>query len=302
VWSVPENAFKYNTFVSYSQRDKSVVQNLARRLADEAKLAVWLDEWNLIPGFPIQEQLEEGMDASQTVVVFVGPSGIGPWENLEMRAALQTAVRDRKRRVIPVLLPHAPETELPAFLALFAWVDLRSEPDDGFHRLVSGIQGKAPGRRASARDPDPPTAPAAPAEKLRVFLCHADADKPAVRRIYHRLRADGADPWLDEVNILPGQHRRNEIDRAVREAHAIIVCLSQNTDKPGPFQRELRRALDVAENQPPNAIFILPVQLQDSTIPTRLLDWEPVDFGDEQGYDRLLLALQARANALGLAL
>ena len=74
--------------------------------------------------------------------VFVGPSGIAPWETLEMRAALRAAVQDPARRVIPVLLPHAPETGLPAFLSLFTWVDLRSEPDDGFYRLVSGIQGQ----------------------------------------------------------------------------------------------------------------------------------------------------------------
>lgn len=40
---------------------------------------------------------------------------------------------------------------------------------------------------------------------LRVFLCHTAADKPAVRDLYHRLRADGFEPWLDEEDLLPGQ-------------------------------------------------------------------------------------------------
>jgi len=31
---------------------------------------------------------------------------------------------------------------------------------------------------------------------LRVFLCHASNDKPAVRELYHRLIADGIDVWL----------------------------------------------------------------------------------------------------------
>ena len=34
--------------------------------------------------------------------------------------------------------------------------------------------------------------------KLRVFLCHSSNDKPAVRELYQRLKAEGwIDPWLD---------------------------------------------------------------------------------------------------------
>ena len=40
---------------------------------------------------------------------------------------------------------------------------------------------------------------------LRVFLCHASGDKPAVRKLYQRLCAEGVDAWLDEEKLLPGQ-------------------------------------------------------------------------------------------------
>jgi hypothetical protein len=40
---------------------------------------------------------------------------------------------------------------------------------------------------------------------LRVFLCHASADKPAVRELYEKLTARGIDAWLDEKKLLPGQ-------------------------------------------------------------------------------------------------
>jgi hypothetical protein len=39
----------------------------------------------------------------------------------------------------------------------------------------------------------------------RIFLCHASEDKPQVREVYQRLGALGFEPWLDEVEILPGQ-------------------------------------------------------------------------------------------------
>ena len=37
---------------------------------------------------------------------------------------------------------------------------------------------------------------------LKVFLCHAHADRDAVRTLYTRLTKDGVDAWLaDKINI-----------------------------------------------------------------------------------------------------
>ena len=63
------------------------METIARRLV-EAGLTPWLDTWNLVPGELWQEAIEEALDACQTVAVFLGPSGIGSWENQEMRSAL----------------------------------------------------------------------------------------------------------------------------------------------------------------------------------------------------------------------
>ncbi|MCP4658931.1 MAG: TIR domain-containing protein, partial [bacterium] len=48
-------------------------------------------------------------------------------------------------------------------------------------------------------------------ELLRVFLCHATEDKPAVRALYQRLKNAGVSAWLDEEDLLPGQDWRLEI-------------------------------------------------------------------------------------------
>jgi hypothetical protein len=42
-------------------------------------------------------------------------------------------------------------------------------------------------------------------------LCHASADKPAVRDLYKRLVADGVDAWLDAESLVPGQNWQVEI-------------------------------------------------------------------------------------------
>jgi len=76
--------------------------------------------------------------------------------------------------------------------------------------------------------------------KLRVFLCHTSQDKPIVRELYQKLKAEGwIDPWLDEEKLLPGQKWQFEIPKAVEEAHAIIVCLSSvSVNKEGYIQKE----------------------------------------------------------------
>ncbi|MCB0611934.1 MAG: toll/interleukin-1 receptor domain-containing protein [Lewinellaceae bacterium] len=40
----------------------------------------------------------------------------------------------------------------------------------------------------------------------RIFLCHASEDKKQVLAIYHQLKAAGFNPWLDKMDLLPGQN------------------------------------------------------------------------------------------------
>ncbi len=137
----------YHVFLSHSGADKPAVEQLARRLRDEAKLEPFLDQWNLVPGAPWLPVLEQALIASETVAVFFGPSGSSPWHNEELQLALVRAVQRRDDfRVIPVLLPGASPEQLSGFLSLRTWVDFREglDSDAAFSRLVAGIQGRAP--------------------------------------------------------------------------------------------------------------------------------------------------------------
>jgi hypothetical protein len=104
--------------------------------------SVWLDEWELIPGRPWQDALEEIIQTTRSAAVLVGADGLGPWEIPEMRGCLSEFV-DRKLPVIPVILPGvATQPRLPLFLKEFTWVDLRAGlTTDGLDRLVWGITG-----------------------------------------------------------------------------------------------------------------------------------------------------------------
>ena len=77
----------YDVFLSHNSADKEAVELLARRLREEARLNPFLDQWHLVPGEPWQAAVEEALDCSTTVAVFVGPSGVSPWLNVALRAA-----------------------------------------------------------------------------------------------------------------------------------------------------------------------------------------------------------------------
>src|SRR6516162_6755945 len=136
---------------------------------------------------------------------------------------------------------------------------------------------------------------------LRVFLCHSSADKAAVRDLYSQLKRDGFAAWLDEQKLLPGQDWREEIPKAVRSSDAVLVCISRTSiTKEGYLQKEIRNALEVAEEKPEGTIFIIPVRLDDVEVPNRLGRWHWANLFDSDGYERIIRALSIRARALGL--
>ena len=140
---------------------------------------------------------------------------------------------------------------------------------------------------------------------LRVFLCHSSNDKPAVRELYQKLRAEPwIQPWLDEEELYPGQDWNMEIEKAVEVADAIIVCLSKGSiTKEGYVQRELRIVLDFADYKPEGTLYIIPVRLEECEPPRRLRAWQYADYFEGQrdrALQRLLVSLQRRADSLDL--
>jgi hypothetical protein len=83
--------------------------------------------------------------------------------------------------------------------------------------------------------------------------------------------SDGISPWLDEIDLLPGQKWRDEIPKAVRSSHAILICLSsQAVNKEGYIQKEIVYALDVAQEKPEGTIFLIPIRLEECDVPERI--------------------------------
>ncbi len=134
----------FDVFLSHNSQDKPTVRKLANALKSRG-LKVWLDEWELIPGRRWQDALEQIIKTTRSAAVLVGKDGLGPWEHQEMQALLSEFVK-RGLPIIPVLLPSAgKQPELPIFLKLYKWVDLRSGlNDENLDILQWGVTGVKP--------------------------------------------------------------------------------------------------------------------------------------------------------------
>jgi hypothetical protein len=126
-------------FLCHNSEDKPAVRAV-NKLLKASDLITWLDEERLPFGLPWQAELEGVIGQVRSAIVFVGKSGIGPWQNMEMRSFLDEFV-SRTCPVIPVLLADAPAApQLPMFLRQMAWVDLGREYDENLRRLIATLR------------------------------------------------------------------------------------------------------------------------------------------------------------------
>jgi hypothetical protein len=136
-----------------------------------------------------------------------------------------------------------------------------------------------------------------PSTRLSVFLCHASEDKAAARELARLVESFGHEPWLDDERLLPGQDWDQEIRRALKRADVVLICLSERAAKRGYVQKEIRGALEIAEEFPPGTLFLIPIRLTECTVPDALGHLHRVDLFLPGGSQRLADAIAFRANA-----
>lgn len=144
-----------------------------------------------------------------------------------------------------------------------------------------------------------------PAHSLKVFLSYASEDLFSAEQLYHRLSSDGVNVWFDKKKLLPGQHWKVEIEKAVEKADIFLVCVSnKSVNKEGYVQKELNYALEIALEKPQDTIYIIPVRLDDCVVPRSLRELQRVDYFPPKqrkaAYESLMQSLHIRARKLGL--
>ncbi len=131
----------------------------------------------------------------------------------------------------------------------------------------------------------------------KVFISYAREDIETARRLCDDLRKAGADTWLDDDELIPGQNWKTEITKAIKKSRHFIALLSTNSvEKRGFVQTELKEAVKVLSEIPSKNIFIIPVRIDDCGIPDELTDFHCADlFPDyKKGFNKILRAIPGR--------
>ncbi len=134
--------YEFDVFLAHNSLEKDAVERIARDL-ERSGLRPWFDRWAIPPGRSFQDEISRAIPKTKAAAVFIGKDGVGPWEDLEQKAAISQFVR-RKMPVIPVLLPSfVKRVEMPLFLREFSAVTFSkaSSYEEALSLLIWGIKG-----------------------------------------------------------------------------------------------------------------------------------------------------------------
>ena len=120
----------------------------------------------------------------------------------------------------------------------------------------------------------------------RAFISYSSEDKDFALKLASDLKAAGANVWLDQLDIVPGDRWDRSVEDALTECPGMLLILSPASVKSENVMDEVSRALETNKR-------LIPVVYRECKIPFRLSRIQRVDFSDD--YD---LALQALLRAI----
>ena len=126
-----------------------------------------------------------------------------------------------------------------------------------------------------------------------IFICHDEKDLQTARAIYRRLKGEGFDPWIAEMDLLPGQNRERVIEQRLKSAAFIIVLFSDSAVRQrGTIQREYRLVLETLEHIPEDEIFVIPVRIDRCEVPADFQKYVPVDLSSPGGFEKIVAVIR----------
>jgi formylglycine-generating enzyme required for sulfatase activity len=138
---------------------------------------------------------------------------------------------------------------------------------------------------------------AQPSTSFKVFLYGADGDIPALRALRSRLAVDGVS-LPDDVD--QGWSRKTALRDAILESDMALIVLSGDVEP--DVLDEIKLVVGTAAQKPQGELFVLPIRFEKCDLPDVLKRWSAVDMFEQDGYEKLMLALKLRAERRGFVL
>ena len=127
------------------------------------------------------------------------------------------------------------------------------------------------------------------------FISYAEGDLHKAREVYEYLAENGHRPWLDDVELFPGQAWEQEIRRAIRSSDVFIACLSaRSVDKRGIFRKELKKAFELLAKFPERQVFTIPLRFDKCEVPEQFRVIHHLDWFHQDARPKLLQTIALR--------
>lgn len=131
--------------------------------------------------------------------------------------------------------------------------------------------------------------------KSSIFLCHSHEDNKFVRKLAADLKKNGVKIWIDEAEILLGDNVIEKIGEGIKSSDYLGVVLSEVSVKSKWVQKELSTALTTEiKNKEVKVLPLLIGEIENSSIPTELIDKSYADFRKEEDYNLSLKKILKR--------
>ena len=117
---------------------------------------------------------------------------------------------------------------------------------------------------------------------MKIFLGYPSEHLEIASKVYEYLLSCGDEVWFDKKSLIPGTDWDRERDLGQREAELVIhLCSKSMLSRPGVVNREIRRTLQLVEDQPLGALYVIPIRLEPIKLPVELTRFQYFDFGED---------------------
>ncbi len=129
-----------------------------------------------------------------------------------------------------------------------------------------------------------------PSDAPTAFFSYSREDSEFALRLAADLKSAGANVWLDQLDIRPGQRWARAVQEALDNAERVLVILSPSSVESSNVEDEVTFALEEHKS-------VIPVFYRDCKVPLQLRPFQYVDFRPD--YDRGLAVMVRTLSAPG---
>lgn len=127
----------------------------------------------------------------------------------------------------------------------------------------------------------------------KIFFIYSHKDREKALELAKKLKEKGYNPWIDELEVIPGQNWNKAIMQAIERSSIAIYLCSKNTEGASGFiGKETKFAMEVLRATREAHSPIIPVYLEESYLPEELADIHGVKLYEDGGLDKLEKGLE----------